>query len=122
VVADLKIVEADSKTALMTYNTQSKGRGGATQNRETERNHSETEKLMEDKTEKTAKEYYKKRGMGQVEPCLGHNNTGGGSWQIPSKHEWLSNLDKYVEKAIYATIGRCLVLKARAMVQSMHHH
>jgi len=67
---------------------------------------------MDDKAEKTTKEY-KKRGMGQVEPWV--ITTLGvvhGRFEI-----WLFSLDKHVAKAIYATIGRCL-LKARAMVNA----
>jgi len=33
---------------------------------------------------------------------MDHHNTGGGSWKIPET--WLSNLDQYVAKAIYATM------------------
>jgi len=47
---------------------------------------------------------------------MGHNNPAGGWFMADSKYG--SSLDKlvvHVEKAIYATIGRCL-LKARVMV------
>jgi len=61
---------------------------------------------MEDKAGKTAKEY-KKRGMGYVEPWV---TTILGV--VHRRFEtWLSNLDHslYVAKAIYATIGKCLL-------------
>jgi len=56
---------------------------------------------------------YTDRGMGQVEPWV--ITTLGvfhGRFVI-----WLDSLDKHLAKAIYATIGRCL-LKARAMVNA----
>jgi len=67
---------------------------------------------MEDKAGKTAKEY-KKRGMGYVEPWV--ITTLG---VVYRRFEiWLSNLDQYVAKAIYATIAY-----SRPERWSMHHH
>jgi len=70
VVSDLKIVEADSKTALAMYKRAKVASAEA-----------QTEKLMEEKAKRTIQEYTD-RGMSGAGGTMGQNNTGGVSWQI----------------------------------------
>jgi len=77
VVADLKIVEADSKTALVTYNRATKGGGGARTGRESESTDGEANGGQSRKDSQRIQE--KGDGAGGA---MGHNNTGGGSWKI----------------------------------------
>jgi len=110
VYSDLKIVEMDSKTAMETYTSAREDEGQELEDTLNRRAKAQTDRLLEDKAGKTAKEY-KKRGMGYVEPWV-ITTFGVVHGRFEAR---LSDLDHYVAKAIYATIGRCL-LKARAMV------